>query len=181
MKCFALVLSLSTLFLGAAPALAVPPESGSWSDTFNGCPAEGFQEPLYECGNGLVICELVDIQSNYKFFFDKNGQEVRYQEVTKYSGGWFEQGNPGNFLPFRDSTVTAEYDFIEDITSYAGNFLMLTIPGYGQVFRDVGRISGVGFGVYPPYTFYAGDHQWFDVAFLGEDDAEAACDYMSSQ
>ena len=178
MKYFTIVLSIT--LLGIATAWAVPPETGSWSDTFNFCPNEGEQNPLYECGNGLVICELVDVKVNYKFFFDRNGDTVRYHEVTKFSGGFFEQGNPGNFLPYKDSTVTAEYDFIEDVTSYAGNYLMLTVPGYGQLFRDVGRISGEGWGVYPPYTFYAGDHQWFDVAYLGDDDAEAVCDYMAS-
>lgn len=144
------------------------------------CPDGKDPDPFYECGNGLVLCELLDVEVTYKIFFAKSGDPVRYHEVTSFSGGLFEQGNPENYLPYTSSALTAEYDFIENVTSYAGNVLMLTVPGYGQILRDVGRISGEGFGVYPPYTFYAGDHQWFDVYYLGEDDAEAVCDYMSS-
>ena len=177
MKYFVLV--MTTLFLGVAPVWAIPPETNSLSLSFNDCPDGEDPNPFYECGNGLVLCQLLDVEVNYKIFFDNNGDEVRYHELTSISGGLFEQGNPGNFLPYKASTFTAEYDFIENMTSYAGNYLMLTVPGYGQIFRDVGRISGEGWGVYPPYTFYAGDHQWFDVVYLGEDDAEAVCEYMA--
>jgi len=179
MKYFALV--LSTLFLGIAPVWAVPPEVGTYTFHYESCPDGGPVIPLYDCGDGFYLCETDDLDGMYKFFLDKDSEPVRYWEQVRAAGVVFELGNPDNFLPWTAANFTFEYDYVENLSTYAGNYGMIIVPGYGQIFRDVGRISGEGLGVFPPYIFYAGDHQWFDVVYGGEDDLEPVCDYLASQ
>ena len=47
---------------------------------------------------------------------------------------------------------------------------MLTVPGYGQIFRDIGHIRADATGTI--IIFEAGEHQWFHGDF------DAVCAYL---
>jgi hypothetical protein len=161
---FALVFSSSTW--------AVPPAMGDGYAFYESCPADDVQYP-FDCGDGLKICEVGDVYWSWKEFYNKSGEPQRYWERQWVEGGLFEQGNPDNFLPYIPLNLTYAYDWVADEATYTGVFALINVPGYGQIFHDVGRLTAEGGDLFGPRVFEAGIHQYFNQ------DLEAVCDYMS--
>jgi hypothetical protein len=154
----------------AGAAWAVPPEKYSDVLVYDGCDAQGDFFPLYDCGGGFVICEAAVIDWKAKLFFNKAGEPVRYWEQQKLEGGLYELGNPDNFLPYNPLTLTYKFHYISGEEVVTGVWALITVPGYGQIFKDVGRVVWDSDG---NVIFEAGEHQYFN------DDFAAVCAYMS--
>lgn len=168
-----ILLVLSILFLGITSAQADKPFKDSISFPWETCPEVGEMFPV-DCGDGLFICETDMINVTYKQFFDNNDELIRFQSHAQFTILLFELGNPDNFLLSKPADYTLHMDYIEGTTTLTGNFAMITVPGYGQIFRDVGRaVSENPYGIFPPYIFAAGEHQSL------EEDYEAVCNYMA--
>jgi hypothetical protein len=171
---------LSIMLLGIATAWAVPPEMYSYTVYYDSCPGEPDNYPLYNCGGGLFVCEVLDFPKVVdRTFFDKNGEMVRFSSWATGEGGFYELGNPDNFLPYKHITQTFEYDVARDISSMTGPVGLIIVPGQGLIFQSVGRITAEGLGIYPPFTLEAGRHDWFRANSFGEVN-EAVCDYLAS-
>jgi len=128
-----------------------------------------------DCGNGLLICETGETEVNYRLTVNDNYEYVRYWAHANFAFVLWELGNPDNFLQSKPGAGTAYWDFVEGTHTETGNGAMITIPGYGQIFRDVGRIIGSAnlAGMLPPFIFAAGEHQYI------EGDYEAVCNYLA--
>ena len=167
-----LVVTLLVL-MGAGAAWAAPPVQGTASFLFDCCLPDFFC-PL-NCGDEFepfYICETADIDFKYKYFFNKDGDEIRYWEQQKLIGGWYEVADPDNFLPYIPLSLTYKYDFITLEEVFTGVFALITVPGYGQIFKDVGRIAWDADG---EVIFEAGEHQYWN------EDYEALCGYMMKE
>ena len=171
-RAYLLVVLITGLVFGAgATTWAAPPEQGTAFFSFDCCQSFGGFCPL-NCGTELepfLICETADIDIKYKYFFNKDGETIRYWEHNKLIGGWYEVNDPDNFLPYIPLSLTYKFDYITLEEVYTGVFALITVPGYGQIFKDVGRIAWDGDG---EVIFEAGEHQYFN------DDTEALCNYM---
>lgn len=168
-----ILLVLSILFLGIASAQANKPFKDTISFPYETCPEVGEMFPV-DCGDGLFICETEMIDVTYKQFFDNNDELIRFWSQSRFTFILFELGNPDNFLQSKPATAIFDIDYIEGTTTVTGNYAMITVPGYGQIFRDVGRsVSENPYGIFPPYIFTAGEHQYL------EEDYEAVCNYLA--
>ena len=177
MKYITLVLSI--MLLGIATAWADQPVMSTWDFDWDGCPGEPDNEPLYDCGGGLFVCEAAYFYGVSREFYDKNGDLVRYVENSQAEGGLYELGNPDNFLPYQKITQRYEYDVKKDMASMTGPTGLIIVPGQGLVFQSVGRITAEGRWLLPPYTQEAGRHDWYH-AFVFAEVNEAVCDYIAS-
>lgn len=162
------------LLAAASTTMAGQPAMGEGFFPYDSCPDEGDQNPLYDCGGGLMICEVADISWIWKEFYNKDDEPLRYWERQQLEGGLYEQGNPENFLPYIPLSLTYEYDYAADETTITGVWALINIPGYGQIFHDIGRLVVEGGNLFGPRVFEAGKHEYFDQ------ELEAVCDYLAS-
>ena len=104
-------------------------------------------------------------------FFDKDGNPTRYWERQKLIGGLAEVGNTTNFLPYNTLSLTYKVDLITGDEIVTGVWALVTVPGYGQIFKDVGRIV---FDFDGNVTFEAGEHEYFN------DEFDAVCMFLAN-
>jgi hypothetical protein len=172
MKISALFFVCILILAISIPVSAAKPEMGEGYFPYDTCPDEGEQYPLYDCGEGLFICEVAEVNTIWKQFSNENDEPLRYWERVKARGGLYEQGNPENFLPYIPLTYTYEYDIVADEATVTGIFAMINVPGFGQIFHDVGRLVAETGMLNGPRLFEAGHHQYIDGDF------EAVCEFM---
>ena len=158
------------VLLGVGAAWAIPPLKGSDFFDIDFCADPVFE--LYDCGGGLKICEQVLIELDWKIFLDRDGNEKKYWEHQKLVGGLAEVGKTDNFLPYNPLSLTWTVDLIEGGQVITGIFALVTVPGYGQIFRDVGRIVFDDFG--GELFFEAGEHEYMNEEF------DAVCEYLDN-
>ena len=171
---FPLLVLTAGLVLGTGAAVAAPPVQGTAEFLFDCCFPDGFC-PIYNCGteaDPFLICETADIDFRYKYFLNNDEEFVRYWEQQKLIGGLYAVDDPDNFLPYNPLTLTYKFDYVSLEEVVTGVWALITVPGYGQIFKDVGRVVWDGDG---NVIFEAGEHQYFN------DDFEAVCDFMMNQ
>ena len=161
MKRFSLLsVMIAGLLLAASAVWAIPPDQGEYEFTID--------DVLADCGNEFLICEAGDGVVSWKQFFFKNGDLKKYQEKTKFLGMIYECGNTDNFLPYNPLSYTYIYNYVSGEDVFHGLFAMITVPGYGQIFRDVGTIVFD----WPEIIFEAGEHEFWTGEF------DAVCDFL---
>ena len=156
-----------TLFFGAATAGAIPPETGSSSFVFDGCEDFGFA--LYDCGE-FFLCEAGLIGVDWKLFFDNNGDPKKYREKVKFDG-YVYGGDPDNRVDYNTLSYTYTENIVTGEEIYTGLFAMITVPGLGQIVRDVGRIV---FDVDGEIVFEAGEHEYWNPEW------DAVCELLET-
>jgi len=156
-----LTVMIAGLLLGGA-LWAIPPDQGEYAPTFDYI--------LGDCGDDFLICEAGEAVFRWKLFFFKNGDPKRYHEKASVDGMIYECGNVDNFLPYNHLSYSYIYDYVADEEVFHGLFAMITVPGYGQIFKDAGTITfdyATG-----DIIFEAGEHEWFNEEF------DAVCDFL---
>lgn len=160
-----LALSICTIMiLGASMLQAVPPLS--FEGSFSAVGLVGYCED-----QGFWVYEDVDIFYQGKNYFDKQGNLVKQRIHNTVEGVVFNESAPEMTLPYKNVAYTDHYDAETDEVRITGLFALVTIPGYGNIFIDVGVV------VYDydtgTVTFEAGKHQWWDG------NVEAMCELLT--
>ena len=166
---YLVVKAFAVLLLVTSTAWAMRPIAGTDLIDFDGCDPEVF--PIYDCGNDFYLCEEAIIDINWKLFFDKDGNENRYWETQKLVGSIYELGNPNNFVPYTPLSLTYKFDFLTGDEIVTGVWALITVPGYGQIFKDVGRTV---FDFDGNITFEAGEHECFNAEW------DAVCAHLGA-
>jgi hypothetical protein len=155
-----LTVMIAGLLFSAGALLAIPPDRGEYTPTFDYI--------LGDCGDDFFICEAGEGVFRWKEFFFNNGDLKKYQEKGKVYGMIYECGNADNFLPYNPLSYTYIYHYVSGEEVFHGLYAMITVPGYGQIFKDVGTIVFD----WPEIVFEAGEHQWWN------EDFNAVCDFL---
>jgi hypothetical protein len=133
----------------------------------------GVQAPIGYCADpGFEVWEDVSWEVKIKVFFDKNGDPVRIQRHWSVEGIVYNFDDPTLFLPYKNSVYNEKYDFETEETKISGLWALVTVPGYGNVFIDVGLIIvDADFNV----IFEAGKHQWWNA------NVEGLCQFLAPE
>ena len=145
--------AIAALLLGVGTAWAIPPDQDEgqivWDDYYVGA-----------CDDGRSICEMGEYSYRSKLFYLNNGDPRKYTEKVKFLGGMYECGTEGNFLPYDPSSYTYTEDYPSGEIIIHGLFTKISMPGYGQIFKDIGNI--VLDLVTGEILFEAGEHEWWN-------------------
>lgn len=155
---------MGVLVLGVSSAWAIPPDQGEYPLDFT----DAF---LGDCGDDFYICESGVGTVDWKLFFFNNGDPKRYVEKVKFYGMINECGNLDNALPYIPLSYTFGFDVGGPFFIH-GLFAMINLPGYGQIFRDVGNLVYEFDNGDLIILFEAGEHQWWN------EDFDAVCDFL---
>jgi hypothetical protein len=129
------------------------------------------------CSNGYTLVEddVFDVQG--RVFFDNDGNFIKLQEKIVLNGNLYFQEDPSKSVAYDPFRNNGFIDLKPTFTkTYTGITAKLTLPGYGNIFHDAGKIAfewDDTIGWYP--VFEAGQHQWWDQ------DIEEVCTYLLSQ
>ena len=115
---------------------------------------------LGTCDATLQLCERGEGDVRFTIFYSDDGEPKRYTDKYKLFGAVYECGNPDNALEWLPSSYRWSYDVVADEDVFTGLFGMVTVPGYGPVFMDVGRIV-VDFDT-GEIAFEASEHDWWN-------------------
>ena len=146
---------LAALLLGAGAAAAIPPdrgEDGFFLDVF-----------LWDCGEGFLICEVGDWQWRWTLFYFQNGDPKKYIEHGRLDGGIYECADPENILLYNPLNYTWINDPVVGEISVHGVWALITVPGHGQIFKDVGTV--VWDIALQEFTLMAGEHEYWNDEF----------------
>jgi hypothetical protein len=155
---------VAALLLGVGTAWAIPPDQGE-----DEIPVGAFF--LSDCGGEIDICEGGDLFIRWKLFFFNNGDPRLYREKVSFDGALFECGNPDNYLPYNPLHYTFSVDQITGDSIIHGLWAMVTLPGHGQIYRDVGTIV---VDLNGDITFEAGEHEAWNEEF------DVVCDFLAN-
>jgi len=141
---------LSVMFFGANIVQAGQPimftDSGSGQVFVGDCPDfEVWEDAAWEVAG--------------KAYFNKDGELIRIKWHYTLEGGVFNLDAPENFLPYKNSVYTERFDVETGEDRVMGLWALVTVPGYGAIFMDMGLIILVGGDI----VFEAGKHQWFNA------------------
>ena len=136
----------SMMVFGASTLSAVQPDM--WTDSGGGI---GF---VGTCGD-FDVYEEVTFDIVGKDYYDKDGNWIRTKAHWEVEGKVFNPDN-GKSLPYKNSVYNV-FNYPES-QRIAGLWALVTVPGEGQIFVDVGLIIFDPTGV----VFEAGKHQWWD-------------------
>ncbi len=165
MKRAAVGLTVASLvfFLGAGTAHAAKPMKISG----NG----GGQTPIGYCSEeGFEVWEDVSWEFTGKVFFDKDGNPVRVHRHWSVEGEVFNFDDPDLSLEYKNVVYNEVWDLESGETRYTGLWALVTVPGYGAIFIDVGLILlDEDFNI----IFEAGRHQWWHA------NVDALCGHLS--
>ena len=166
MRKSALALSIcAIMILGVSTLQAVPPLSfeATYSDVVG---LVGYCEE-----QGFWVYEDVDIAVKGKAYFDKQGNFVKQRTHWTVEGVVFNGSAPEMALPYKNSAYTEHIDGDTMENRITGLFALVTVPGYGNLFIDVGVVVvDLEDGT---IVFEAGKHQWF------AGDVEALCEHLT--
>lgn len=147
--------------------LAKKPEKGEWSDFF---PAE----PLIDCGDYWILDDLV-FDVFWIDFFDKDGNWIREFENYTFYDDLYRDGKPIHLPGKVEFHVQAFYENDEWVYEQRqGLFFQITVPGYGNMFIQAGRIMRDADGF-----FFEKGQNITDEAF--NESIERLCDYLRQE
>lgn len=148
MKRVVVMLSAFSMVVLGTSALAVQPDKFSYSNSG--------QALIGVCDAGFEVWEDVSFDVRGKNYLDKDGNLVRTIEHVTLEGKVYNKSNEDKYLPYKNSTYTIFDD--PETTRITGLWALVTVPGEGVIFIDVGLIIFDASGV----AFEAGKHQWWD-------------------
>jgi hypothetical protein len=94
-----------------------------------------------DCGTFNVLSDYI-FEGHAKVWFDADGNPVRAVEHYNYDTIYYADTNPDEYLRGGPGEVENDhFDLIDGIVAVLGLPFKLTIPGYGVVFHDAGRIE----------------------------------------
>lgn len=175
MKKLTVLLLMAILMIAVSiNASAAPPDHAkgkptlkfNWVDVVGGPIQDTFD--FVDCGSFLTEM-TVEFSGFWITHYDKNGDpkwEFYHSAypakiVNKNDDSYFVEGIPGQRLNRHWLDEPFNSDFIE-----TGVQLMITLPGYGIIHRDVGRVMINWNGGAPYPEFYTGNWDSFDGDFL---------------
>lgn len=136
----------------------------------------------YTCANGQKIVEDYSVHVDVKNVYDQNGALFMNEASVVQMGKLYLQDQPWKVIYY-------ENEHWKDMLKPTGVFMSpgiimkITIPGYGIIFQDIGRIVfeyDEARGVNVP-TWMAGHHQFIDPAQHPFNFNYApACDYLTA-
>ena len=118
------------------------------------------------CGD-FDVYEDVSWELVGKAFFDTDGNWIRSKVRWKVEGRVFNVDAPENFLPYKNSSYNV-FNTPED-QRITGLWALVTVPGEGAIFMDVGLIRLDWDG---NILFEAGKHQWWNA------NVDGLCDHL---
>ncbi len=148
MKRVVVALSVFSMVVLGTSVLAVQPDMYSFSDS-----GQGF---VGVCDAGFEVWEDVSWDVRVKDYFDKDGNWIRSKLHWTVEGKVYNFDNPDNYLPYKNAVYNV-FNYPES-QRIAGLWALVTVPGEGAIFMDVGLIIFDANGV----AFEAGKHQWWD-------------------
>jgi hypothetical protein len=108
-------------------------------------------------------------------YYDSEGNLDRQVGHVKASGMFYNSKNPENFIIYNTNSYKHIYEGgykKGESDTIVGTYYKLTLPGYGDIFMEVGRITISRHG---DILFTAGQSNFFDS------DLQALCAYLSNQ
>lgn len=157
------LLVFSIVFFGASILQAGKPDKF----TVTG----GGPGPIGYCADaGFEVWEDVTWKAVVKNFYNKDGEFVRQQIHWTLEGVVFNYDDPEYYLPYKNSVYNETYDGETGEDKIAGLWALITVPGYGSIFMDVGLIIfDADFNI----IFEAGKHQWWYA------NVDALCEHLA--
>jgi len=159
MKRVVVTLSVLSMVVLGTSVLAVQPDMYSYSDS-----GQGF---IGECDAGFEVWEDVSFDVRVKDYKDKDGIWIRSKQHVTVEGKVYNYDDPTKYLPYKNSVYSIFDD--PDTTRIAGLWALVTVPGEGVIFIDVGLIIFDVDGV----AFEAGKHQWWN------ENVDALCGHLA--
>ncbi len=136
----------------------------------------------YTCANGQKIVEDYAFYVDVKNFYDKNGAFFMLEESVVQTGKIYLQDQPWKVIYYENEHWK---NMLKPTGVYmsSGIIMKITIPGYGIIFQDIGRIIfefDEAKGVWVP-TWLAGHHEFIDPAQHPFNfNYASACDYLTA-
>lgn len=141
--------------------LAKKPQKGEWAGFFDA-------EPAIDCGDYTIFDNIV-FEVSWIDFFDKSGDWIRTFENYRIYEDFYRDGKPVHLSSKSEFHVQAFYfDGEWQYEQRQGLFNQVTVPGYGNLFIQAGRImrdsdgfffeKGQGMGDFEASTAKLCDH-----------------------
>jgi hypothetical protein len=93
-----------------------------------------------DCGTFNVLSDYT-FEGQFKVWFDADGNPVRAVEHYNYDAIYYADTNPDEYVRGGPGEVeNLQVEFVDGTFAVAGLPFKLTIPGYGVVFHDAGRV-----------------------------------------
>jgi hypothetical protein len=119
----------------------------------------------YTCANGQKIVEDYGLQVDSKTFYDNNGEFFMLEESVVQTGKIYLQDQPWKVIYYENEHWKNMLK-PTGVNMSPGIIMKVTIPGYGMIFQDIGRIVfeySEERGTWVP-TWMAGHHEFIDPA-----------------
>jgi hypothetical protein len=163
-KDFVMVSLCAVMLVGVSTLQAVPPQSFEGSG--GGEAAIGYCEE-----QGFWVYESATWEAKGKNYFDKDGNWVKQRIHWSVEGFVFNASAPEMSLPYKNSVYTEHFDVEALESRMTGLWALVTLPGAGNIFIDVGILyfdwtDG-------SFTYGGGQHQWWDA------NVEELCAYLT--
>lgn len=158
------LLTVGALIWTAAPASATPPEIFRFSENNYDNP-DVFQD---ECGEGVDLIGVFDVQGSETVFFDADGNPIRVLVHVVFNGE-LTRSDTGNTIK-DPGRVTLEIDLVTGVETITGLIYNMVYPGMGTVFQNIGRrvlVPGEG------PVFVAGPDDFLEGQFAFEEACNA--------
>jgi hypothetical protein len=132
-------------------------ESGTFTGTWIG-----------ECA-GFDVLEDVAYEVTGKAYFNKDGEWIKTKLRWRVEGGVYNADAPDNYLPYKNVAYIEHYAADTDGHRITGLWALVTVPGYGAIFMDVGLLILDGdYNI----VYEAGKHQWWNA------NVDALCEHL---
>ena len=136
----------------------------TWTDSGGGDAPIGYCEDA-----GFEVWESVTWEVKGKAFFNKDGEWIKTKWHWTLEGYVYNADAPENQLPYKNAVYNETYDVETGEDRISGLWALITIPGYGSIFMDVGLIVfDEDFNI----IFEAGKHQWWYA------NVDALCEHL---
>jgi hypothetical protein len=136
----------------------------------------------YTCANGQKIVEDYAVHVDVRNFYDKNGEFFMLEETVVQTGKIYLEDQPWKVIYYENEHWKNMLK-PTGVNMSPGIIMKITIPGYGIIFQDIGRIVfeySEEKGAWVP-VWMAGHHEFIDPAQHPFNFNYApACDYLTA-
>ena len=117
------------------------------------------------------VWEDITWEAAVKDYYNKDGEFIKEKIHWTIEGVVFNYDNPEFSLPYKNRVYTEHYTAETNESRYTGLWALVTLPGYGNIFIDVGVV--VYYWGDGTITFEAGKHQWWTA------NVDALCEHLA--
>jgi hypothetical protein len=146
-KLVMIVVVLLLLMMPFGAAWATPPVRETWDVGW-----DDFE--LADCGDFQVL-EHLEAKVEVTFFYDKDGELVRWMEHWTASGYAYNSNDPNIWLPEEPIRNVGHFDGPTGDGHIAGPLMKIKLPREGMIFHQVGYVEVEG---YTNWIFKAGQN-----------------------